>query len=53
MKPRKVVATIELTTDLKLSELKEQLKYILDDCGDTTVNQVSVNVVRPEKSYVY
>ncbi len=52
MKPRKVVVTLELLTDLPMVALKARVLWeaaveaVLDD---TTVEQVSANVVRPSK----
>jgi hypothetical protein len=47
MKPRKVVVTLEIETDVPIKELKTY--YYEDYWSRITVNQVQVNVIKEEK----
>ena len=49
MKPRKVVLTVELTSGERVDVLKEVVRDILEEGGETTVDQISANVIKPER----
>lgn len=50
MKPRKVVVTMELETDAKLSDLRDKLQWTgPKGCRTLFVKQIQANVVKDEK----
>lgn len=50
MKPRKVVLTMELETDAKLSDLRDKMQWIFPDGSKTMIlKQIQANVVKDEK----
>lgn len=52
MKPRKVVVSLELTTDLRVQQLKDMILDVISnsDClGAVTVEQIQANVIKNAK----
>ncbi len=51
MKPRKVVVTLEIESDMKIKDIKNSYTLRPDDYekGYIQVNQVQVNVIKAEK----